>query len=236
MTRRRWRVVVVVLLLVAAAGIANLRTRTRQGVNFVVTAHEIPAYVKTIDFLQRHYQYELLTERICGRAAAVGDCVLALFDWTYENIRPTPSGLPVIDDHPSHIAIRGYGEPDQLADLFSILAAYAGAPAFFRRIVDPEDGTALDLAFAHLEGRWIPFDVAQHVVFRRGDGRLASIDELLADPRLLSAAPVALPAGKPYSAYISRDRIQPFEVPSPTRGELQQPWRRLRHEVLSLVQ
>ncbi|HET6316345.1 MAG TPA: hypothetical protein VFG86_07800, partial [Chloroflexota bacterium] len=71
------------LLLVLAAAtraILTLPLTTLQDVNYQVRAYRIPAYVKAIDFVQRHYQHDLLASRICEGIAAGADCVLALFD------------------------------------------------------------------------------------------------------------------------------------------------------------
>src|SRR5437660_8376164 len=124
--RRPWLSLTAALFFVFAGSCAilTLPLTTRQGVNYRVTAYRIPAYVKTIDFLQRHYQYQLLVSRICGGKTSDLDCVLAIFDWTHTTVRPTPAGWPIVDDHPLNIFIRGYGQADQMADLFTTLSVY----------------------------------------------------------------------------------------------------------------
>ena len=231
-TRRRLGCVGLVMLLAAgaASALAFLPTTTRKGVNYRVTALTIPAYIKTLDFLQRHYQYQLLVTRICAATTSDTDCALALFEWIHTNVRPMPQGWPIIDDHPLHIIIRGYGTSDQAADIFSILAVYAGMPAFFRSLTP--DGQLLDLAFVRLAGRWVPFDVRNHVAFRSRNGALAGIDELVRDPSLVDEQTNGVsPAGVPYSTFISPRVLEPFETPDVLRGELQQPWPRIRYEL-----
>lgn len=226
----------VLLFFAGSCAILTLPLTTRQGVNYRVTAYRIPAYVKTIDFLQRHYQYRLLVSRICeGRKSDV-DCVMAIFDWTHTNILPTPAGWPIVDDHPLNIVIRGYGKADQMADVFATLSVYAGVPAFFEFVEDPSRRAVLPLAFAHLEGRWIPFDVEHHVVFRDRQGRLASVEDLVTDPAWVDRAGGDVrPSGLPYSTFISAKNLRPFVVPHPLRSELQQPWPRVRYEVRRAV-
>ncbi len=217
-----------VLVLIGLGSAALLLpTTTLQGVNYKVTTYRIPAYVKTIDFLQRHYQYELLVSRICAGSRSPDECVKALFDWTHRSIRPTPAALPVVDDHPLHIVIRGYGQSDQMADVFVTLAVYAGVPAFLRFFKDAH-GNVLVLSFVRLDGRWVVFDVMNHIAFRRLDGGMADVEDIARDPSLLDEA--RLPGDVPYSAFVTRSKLVPFIVPQPLRAELQQPWPRMRYE------
>ena len=220
------------LFLVVTAGILALPATTRQGINFKVTTYEIPTYVKAIDFLHRHYQYRLLISRICAGATSDQQCLLTLMDWTRDNVRSTPTGWPIVDDHPLHIAIRGYGTDDQMADVFTTLAGYAGIPSFFRFLVDPVSGRRLVLTFARIADRWAVLDVERHVVFRGKDGSLASVDDLVADASLVDTQNQgALNDDGHYSTFISRTMLLPFVVPDPLHAELQQPVPRLRYEV-----
>lgn len=211
-------------------------TTTRVGVNYEVSSYTIPAYVKALDFMQRHYQYKLLVSRICADRPSQGDCILALFDWTHENIPPTPGGWPVVDNHVLTIIIRGHGADDQIADVFSTLATYAGARAFVRSLESTATRTELILAFVELDRRWIPFDVRHHVMFRTRDSGLASVDDLVSDPSLADAEHDVVPGrAEPYSRYISRSTLLPFVPPVASHGELQQPLARLRYEFAKVI-
>lgn len=231
--RRRWLLLAATLLLLAGGwAVLMMPTTTRQGVDYRVTAYTIPAYVKALDFVQRHYQYRLMVSRICGGRLSEIDCTMAIFDWTHEHIPQTPSGWPVVDDHPLNIIIRGHGTSDQIADAFVTLTDYAGVPAFLKFVKEPAKGQTLVLSFAHLNGKWAVFDAANHLVFRRRDGTMANVEELVNDPAQVDAQTgTALPDGLPYSAFISRERLMPFVVPHPLRADLQQPWFRLRYEL-----
>jgi hypothetical protein len=236
--RRRLLWIAALLLVLAAASraILTLPLTTLQGVNYQVRAYRIPAYVKAIDFVQRHYQHDVLASRICEGIAAGADCVLALFDWTHRNIRPTPDGWPVVDDHPINIVIRGHGKSDQIADVFTTLSVYAGVPAFLKFVIEPDQRRVLVLSFAYLGGKWVVFDVERHIAFRNRQGELASVDELAGDPALVDAQTSGLrPADLPYSAFISKQTLLPFVVPAPVRGVLHQPWPRLRYELRRAV-
>jgi hypothetical protein len=234
---RGWRRVLwvsAVLLLLSAAGFVmlTLPLTTRQGVDHRVTIYRIPAYVKAIAFLQRHFQYQLLVSRICPDTTSEVECVLAILDWTHTNIPRTPEGWTVVDDHVTNIIIRGHGDSDQIADVFVTLTSYAGVPAVFRWLTNSRDDVRLVLAFAHLDGEWVPFDVERHLVFRDRNGQLANVDELVADPALIDAQTQdVLLNGDPYSSLMSKETLLPFVVPRPLRAEMQQPWPRLRYEL-----
>lgn len=90
----------------------------------------------------------------------------------------------------------------------------------------------LVLAFAQLNGKWVPFDVRRHIAFRDRRGQLADVDDLVADSALVDAQTQGiLLKGYPYSSLVSEATLMPFDVPRPLRAELQQPWPRLRHEL-----
>ncbi len=233
-SRLLW-ILVAALAIVAMWAVALMPLSTRRGVDFQVTTYRIPTYVKVIDFFHRHYQHQLLVQSICAGKTSETDCVMALFDWTHQNIPPTPRGWPAIDDHPLHVVIRGHGGDDQIADIFIILTGYAGVPAFAKWLDNRTDG--LVLAFARLEGKWVVFDVRRHIVFRNWNRHLADVEELLADPGLVDSqtAGVALRNGSRYSSFMSRRLLAPLDAPYPTRAELQQPWARLVYEVQHAV-
>ena len=232
--RRRvlWVSALLMLLLAGGCVVLTLPLTTRQGVNYRVTTYPIPAYVKAIDFLQRHFQYQLLVSRICAGKTAGEECVLAIFDWTHKNIPLTPEGWTVVDDHVTSIITRGHGGSDQIADVFVTLTGYAGVPAVPRWIKDANGDFRLVLAFAHLNGKWVGFDVQRHIAFRDRNGQLAGVEQLVADPALVDAqAQGILLKGYAYSSLVSEKTLMPFVVPHPLRAELQQPWPRLRHEL-----
>ncbi len=222
----------VLLLLVGGWAILTLPLTTRLGVNYRVTTYRIPAYVKALDFLQRHYQYRLLVSRICAGKTSDVDCVLAMFDWTHSNIPPTPEGWTVVDAHVTTIIIRGHGGSDQIADVFVTLTGYAGVPAVFKWIADPERKAGLVLAFARLNEKWVMFDVERHLLFRDRGGQLADVHELVRDPALVDQqAHGTMIKGYPYSSFITDKTLLPFTVPDTFRAEMQQPWARLRFEL-----
>ena len=225
------------LLLVAASALILTRSlTTRQGINYEVTAYSIPAYVKALDFFQRHFQYRQWVSRICAGRTSDVECALAIFDWTHERIPLTPDGWTVIDDHVTNIVIRGHGGSDQIADVFVTLTGYAGVPAVFRWIAHPTGNAALVVAFARLNDKWVMFDVERHLVFRNRGKAFADVHELVADPALVDAeAHDILIKGHRYSSFITKTTLLPFTVSPPSRAEMQQPWARLWYEARHAV-
>lgn len=166
-----------------------LPATTRQGVNYQVTERRIPLMIKGADFLVRHYEYQHLAAALTGGLRDEEPKAVALLRWTHENIRPTPAGWPVVDDHIRHIIIRGYGEEDQMADVFATLATYAGLPAFWRgRRGGPKPGRWI-ASFVKMGSRWTVWDVAAGSAFRDPAGNLMSVEDLRLDhftvPRFL---------------------------------------------------
>lgn len=234
--RRRALWVAGILLLMAGCWAVVVQPLTTlRGEDYRVRAYRIPAYVKAIDFLHRHYQYRLLVQRICEGKTSEVECVMAIFDWTHDNIPPTPQGWPIVDDHPLHIVIRGHGGDDQITDIFVILTGYAGVPSYFKWPDNRVDRLVLGLA--RLEGKWVVFDVRRHFVFRDRNGRLADVEDLIADPGLvdLQAGGAVLRHGSRYSSFFTRSILAPLDSPAVTRAEMQQPWPRLRYELQRAV-
>ena len=193
--------------------------RTRQRVNFQPAVREIPLYAKALAFLHRHVEYALLAREITAGLRTEPERVRAIFQWTQEHIRPTPTDWPVVDDHVLHIIIRGHGAADQQADVFTTLARYAGLPAFWRqgRVV---------FSFVRVEGRWAMFDVANGILFTDEAGRFLDAEELLKDPeRVQAIAGSRAPGEVPYRWHV--ERLGAFRVPEVLRAEQQMPWPRL---------
>ena len=207
--------------------VATVPSTARQGVNFQVSTSTLPLYVKAIDFLHRHEHYRLLANEITRGCHSGQERVLAVFAWTRGNIRRTPKGWPIVDDHVWNIMIRGHGLGDQMADVFTTLATYAGLPAFWRPGV-------VTLSFVQVEGRWTMFDVANGLIFTDARGQLADVNELLRDPKLIQMTSGSLAVGdRPYEQYVAR--LRPFHVPAVLRARQQMPLPRLFFEAKRLL-
>ena len=222
--------VATLLFVAVAVGVATAPATTRQGLNFTVSTHELPRYVKAWDFLDRHFHYQLLAREITHGLRTDEDRVLAVYRWTRDHIRPTPPDWPIVDDHILHIIIRGHGVGDQVADVFATLSTYAGVPACW--VVAKPKGSPHEhvVSLARVDGRWVVIDVARGFVFRDRQGRLAALEELVDDPALVQAVAGDLrPGGIPYREYLAG--IPPSAISSPLRAELQMPGPRVWYEI-----
>lgn len=232
--RRALTVASTAALAVLAAFVLTRQVTTRQGVNYEVTEHRVPLYVKAADFVNRSAQYEQIATEVAGDLPSDESRALAVFEWTRRNIRPTPEGVPVVDDHILNIITRGYGQPDQQADVFATLATYAGVPAFWETLRVRESPGSLILAFARVGGRWRVFDVAAGLAYRNRHNELATLEELREAPDMVPLPLRDLMVGTvSYGDRLKRATLP--EVPDPLRAELQMPGARLWHEVKALL-
>ena len=227
--RRRRRFSLAFLLVgLMVVGVANLEVTTRQGVNFEVSTHQLPLYVKAFEFVDRSVQYQQITDEVTRGAVSDEDRALKVFDWTRRQIRRTPDGWPIVDDHILHIIIRGHGVNDQQADVFATLTTYAGVPAFWAKVSHNQVGVIL--SFAYIEEQWRVFDVFNGVVFRNPKGGLATMADLKDRPNLVPASMRSVAVdGVAYGDILSR-ALMPA-VPDPLRAELQMPSTRLWYEM-----
>lgn len=158
--------------------LANLEVTTKQGINYQVSIKKIPLYLKVLDFYDRHFNYKHLTETIVKSANGPEDKVIRILRWAHDNIRPTPEGLPTVDDHVWHIIVRGYGQRDQINDVFCTLCNYAGMDAFFNLIRTKDNKNKIVLSFVKINNKWYVFDPANGVYFVDNSGYLVEIEEL----------------------------------------------------------
>lgn len=206
-------------------------TTTREGIDYAFRKRPIPLYLKLLTFLSRHYQFKYLAQQITLGAPTDEEKLLAIFRWVRANVRlGTPEGLPVRDDHVLNIIIRGYGESDQRGDAFSTLATYAGYRSVMYRLFAPDGSKGPVVAVAELGGRMLLFDTYSGAIFRNARGRLASFDDLRADPSIARrAVGQARFKGRPYSDFY--ERLLPLKaLPPIIKPELQMPLHRVLYE------
>jgi hypothetical protein len=212
---------------------ANLPVTTKQGVNFEVSSHRLPLYLKAFEFLDRNAQYRQLAAEITHGIDSDEKRALAVYDWTTRRIQPAPEGWPIVDDHILNIIIRGYGVSDQRADVFATLSTYAGVSAFWQKVDAPGTEDGVILTFVRVDGRWVVMDVANGFVFRNVRGELASAEDIAADRAVIPARVETLTIGStPYSQVLNQLRTPP--IPRALRAELQMPGRRLWDEATKL--
>jgi hypothetical protein len=229
--RRAWRLGLGGAI-IAAILVANWPVRRSVGTNFVITEVRLPLWVKAVDFIHRDANLDAAAAQVFAGVAGDEERALAALAWTRANIRPQPPTQPVVDDHIWHVIVRGYGMPDQQADVFTTLLTYGGTRAYWMVTGLPPD--ELPLSYVWIRDRWRVYDVAHGVIFRNHRGDLATPSELAADPGLIRAAA--------RQAQLDVDRYgghfahyHPPFVPDVSRADLQMPVRRLWHEARSLV-
>ena len=167
-----------IVVLVSIPAILNIDVTTKQGIDYQWHTTKIPLYLKVLDFMDRHYNYQQLVERIIDDEDNEQERIVRIFEWTHKNIRKAPKGFPIIDDHVWHIIVRGYGVSDQSSDVFTTLCNYAEIDAFFDLVHAKDHSSKLILSFVKLNNEWIPFDPYHGVYFMNNEGDFASIEEI----------------------------------------------------------
>lgn len=233
--RRSWtsrlRLLVIPAVALGMFAAANMPTTSSVMIDFVPRTVAQPLYAKVIAFLDRDIQMRQLSAAVVGDAGDPEQKADRILVWTAANVHPTPRGMPVVDDHPYSIVIRGYGEPDQAADVFANLAGYAGLPGGLVFSRAPDGSVLYAFAVLEINGADRVFDVRESRALRDRTGALASLDSLRADPSLLDALPAPSAArGVRYPAL-----IQGLEA-APHRSPLDQmPLERLMNEIRRLL-
>lgn len=128
--------------------------------------------------------------------------ILALLAWTRARVQPQPPGVPVVDDHISHIVRRRYGTDGQMAEVFTTLAYYDGHEA--RWVYTSRGSQPIVLAFVESGRGWWVFDVTNGGWFETPEGRIATMTDFLRSGSLRRrGVPADLP-GLPYLAYFEQ--------------------------------
>ena len=226
-----------ILFSAAAAGlilmiilVLNIETSITVGVNWRYRQVKMPLYVKWIEFVGRHYEYERLSKEIRAGCKTDEEKVLALLRWTHANLRDLPQGMPVHDDHILNIIIRGYAVPEQFQDVFTTLCTYSNINAFFKRIYDKSHKARYAISFVKLDGRWRVFDAYHSLYFRTRTGEIAGIDDIMKDPSIVSGkdADALMVYGVPYKEFFHD--LSGISKPHTTRPEKQMPLHRIIYE------
>lgn len=174
--------IVFISVLLVAVLLLNTDTTTRQGVNDKITAIKIPLYLKLHNFFNRHLNYQWTVDQIVNEKMTDQQKAEAIFAWTNQHILRQLPQLPVIDDHPWHIIVRGYGDADQMADVFAVLSNYAGLKSFILNVesIDDSDLTCVPFGAIFFDGAWHLCDLYHQTIFLNDQNKWASISELVA--------------------------------------------------------
>ena len=152
-----------------------------KGVDFEVKEYTIPLYLKVYSFLDRHFHYKYLAETITHGLNSDEEKIIAIFNWAQKNIRQQPESLPVIDDHPLHIIIRGYGAGDQFEDVFTLLCNYSGIPAYMAALKSKASDNKITFSFVFYKEKWRVFHAVHNLMFYINN-EWASFEDLLEFP------------------------------------------------------
>jgi len=177
-----WKIIFLFLCIIVLGWVLNIETSTKQGINFQVKELKIPLYLKISNFLDRHYNYKWLVGRILHDQKEESEKAKVIFHWTATHIKRQPSELDTVDDHVWHIIIRGYGETDQVADVFATLSNYAGLKAFILMKLKGSSGTvpkSICLSAVYFDGAWHLCDPYRHITFENRKGKWSTINEIM---------------------------------------------------------
>lgn len=213
--------------------VAHWPVTTRYGVNYQQYKKRIPLYEKALNFLSRDVETRRLAHEVTRGAERPEDRLLTILSWVHEHVQPIPPGFPVVDDHMWNVLVRGYGTEDQRTGAFVLLASYSGLSAAATVLWVPGHEGRLSLGIVRSQGRALVFDVVHQIVFRNEHGELASMEDLLRNPALVTnSAPGLMVNGVSYPAYFAQ--LQSTKIRFFQMGN-QHTVYRLRSELLKLV-
>lgn len=212
-------------LLVALVG--QIPTTGLEGVDDRMIVHRMPLWEKATKFYLRHREFQRWAEEAAGGEPDPQRRVLRLMEWTRSQVKPIPSGLPLVDDHISHVVLRHYGNDGQLAEVFTALATYTGHEGRWWEGVPPPGASARAiLCFIESGDKWWVLDVWNGGWFETPSGQIATIEDFKNPERLRQRghAPELL-GGVPYISYFQD--VQGVFMHSFSRARGQMPWPRL---------
>lgn len=209
-------------------GIACWPVTSRVGVNYVVTTQGLTLAEKVVHFLSRHWQTQRLAASVTGSARSSEEKIERILAWVNDHVQPVPPKFPVVDDHPLHILLRGYGSADQRTEAFTLIASYADLPTATVFTRPKGADRPLILALVRWEKSLYPVDVEHNLLFRTASADLADLEDLSEHPEWIKVAAGDLQIdGIPYAAYWQDARSL---EPSFERMKLQRPWARVQAE------
>lgn len=183
------KIIVPIIIILAIFNINLSTNQCIQADGYTCRVIRIPLYLKTLDFLDRHFNYKRLASSITEGVETDQEKAIKIFNWSHANIRRVPAGFPIVDDHIWNIAIRGYGTSDQVCDVFSTLCAYSGMPAFWAWIGLPGTKSRIPVSLVKINGQWRIFDPYLGFYLSNKKGEIASVQEIILDRSLIEQIP-----------------------------------------------
>ena len=231
LTRERLRRAAVAIGLVGIVMTAACWPTSRfVGVDYVVAEQRLPLWLKAFEFVDRDVNFDQTADAVLGGIDGDEAKAAAALAWTRAHIKPAPPGLPIVDDHIWNILVRGYGQADQQADVFTTMLAYQGVRAYWMLIGTPPQ--EIPISYVWIRERWRVYDVTRGLVFRNAAGDLATPDELAADHDLIRAAAAPAFDAESYLSHFA-GYVAPA-APDVLRADMQMPARRAWHETRKL--
>lgn len=135
--------------------------------------------------LYRALLYPVVSERVTQGATSTTDALQRLNEFVYLNVRTWPD-TPVIDDSAADTLIRGFGYCDPVALAFIRLGAEIDVPGRMLFLRQADGSSPHTVAEELLDGRWRVFDTLYGLVPHKGDGTIATPEDLTTRPGLLA--------------------------------------------------
>ena len=227
------------MIFLGAYLLLNMEVSTHYGTQsdsgYALHHRKIPLYLKSLEFITRHFQLKQLTRDIIEGKVSDQEKIDAIFKWVTEHIKLSPAGMPAIDDHHWNIIVRGYGAEDQMSDVFSVLCFYSDIKSFYRVLRDNK-GHVHPFAFVFFKDKWIAFDVCHHAYFINVlDNDWASLSDLEKGLfHVMSLDHAAIQKSKNYyCSLFSNVEVEILDTINLERNLMQQPLTRLWYEIMS---
>jgi len=146
--------------------------------------------IEDISYIRRAFFYKKTAVAIVKGLKSNREKVMALFNWTCENVQSPPAGKDTAA-LPIDIIKRGYGGCDRSAWVLVALAQQLGYPAHIFYMINPETNTSPHtIAQIFLDGKWVLFDTYKSLVFwDKQNENLIGINEAIDYPDLLDKDP-----------------------------------------------
>jgi hypothetical protein len=220
-------------VLVMGIILSNVTVSIRVGEDGRYTIIKMPLYVKWTQFLARHYEYARIAKEATAGCKTDEEKALALLAWTRHNLKDTPAGMPIRDDHILNIIIRGCGVPEQFQDVFTTLSSYSGMPAYWAKPYDLEHKTRYAVSFVKIGGKWRIFDAYRGAYFKNDKGVMASVEDQMKEPVPLPGADAHGASEVHYNDYFGD--LGRMTRPWTTRPQRQMPLPRIVYEIRKAV-
>jgi hypothetical protein len=229
-----FRIKAVALSVIAATAISlalNTEVSIHYGINGRYSVIKMPLYVKWTQFLARHYEYARLAREITSGKKGDEEKTLAILEWTRDNLKDIPPGMPVCDDHILNIIIRGYAVPEQFQEVFTTLCSYSGVQAFYEKVYDCEHRKKYIISYVKIAGKWRPFDAHTGIYFKNHMNHIASVEDIASDRSLIDKAGIdnIFIEGIPYKEFFLN--LKPVTGPMTLRAQKQMPFHRILYEM-----